>query len=295
MSQQADTANTAAPAEQLPPTNDDSQDDDFDAGFDLASGDTADDDAADDAGVKQAADSSVAAQEQPGAVSPPAQPAAPAPAAASAPIRDTEPPKQIAKIDEHLQDEFERLQKMSPRSAALAMEDSADGETIRQRLESVGAESADDKAAVIMMQRERHAQAMAQEQQDIEAHNRMFTGTLQKEVPNYYSMITDPNRKVEALAYFEEVYAWIDSKPYAEGAQLMETAQAGRDPAKVADLIKRFESERKPGPEAAAAASKPDPTGALAVPSRGGHVAPSGIGDKDSFDAGFELSTKSKT
>jgi hypothetical protein len=140
------------------------------------------------------------------------------------------------------------------------------------------------------MQRERQSQEAAREQQALDAHNRAFLGTLKREAPDYFSMITNPTRQAEAKRYFQEVYGWIASKPYAEAAPLMEIARAGCDAVKVADLIKRFESERKARP----AASQPDPTAALAVPSKGLHIAPSGIGDKDSFDAGFELSTTSK-
>lgn len=75
--------------------------------------------------------------------------------------------------------------------------------------------------------------------------------------------------------------AEIAAKPYAEAAQLMEVARNGRDPAQVSALLTRFERERGGGRK------QPDPTGALAVPGRGAPVAPTGVGDKDDFDAGW--------
>lgn len=270
------------------------QADDFDAGFELSSDDNPDaeknpepaaqpaaspaDDAAADAGAEEAAGQK---RDEPAPFDERVPPADPP--------QQEEPPKKV-EINDDIKDEFERLQKLSPQAAALAVEDSPEGAAVRRRLEQVGAESAEDKAAFIMMQRDRKAREAAGEQQAVKEHNNRFMSTLQREVPEYFNLLTDTKRTAEAQAYFKEVYDWIASKPYAEAAPLMEIARSGRDPVQVAELIKGFESERKARPTARQA----DPTAALAVPSRGAPPAPAGIGDKDDFDAGFDLATASK-
>jgi hypothetical protein len=193
-----------------------------------------------------------------------------------------EPPAQVSSGD-HIKEEFERLQRLGPQAAALALEDSPEGEIIRQRLESIGAESAEDKASFLLMGRERQTQEASAARQAVEAHNKRFVEVLQREVPEYCKLFTNPERQAEGQTYIKNIKDWIASKTYAEGARLMAIAERGRDPVELADLIKRFESERKGKP----APSRPDPTGALAVRSRGAPPALSGIGDKDNFDAGF--------
>jgi hypothetical protein len=314
MSQQHEVAST--PEQGMPPADTQQVDvlDEFNAGFDLAHEAATTNDAPE--GIpgetgkhehEQKEDSAAAPESaavpESGGQAPPQnaeQAAAPQyapplpPQQHAAPVQQPPPQPRVVEIGDELKEEFERLHKLNPQAAALAREDTPEGEAIRQRLETVGAESAEDKAALVLMQRAHLAQEAAQQQQAIDAHNRHFMGALQREVPEYHKMLagaeTDPNRKAELNAYSQEILAWINSKPYAEGAQLMHTATSERDPAKVADLIKRFESERK----AKAAAVQPDPTGALAVPSKGSHIASPAVGNKDDFDGGFELSTASK-
>ena len=137
---------------------------------------------------------------------------------------------------------------------------------------------------MLRREQERRRQAAAEEQ--IKAHNARFTETLRREVPEYFALVNDKARVAEAHAYINGVYGWIASKPYGEGAQLMAIARSGRDPVKVAGLIKAYEAERSGGKAAPAAK---DHTAMLAMPGRGGGSAAhsSGIGDKDDFDAGF--------
>lgn len=195
-----------------------------------------------------------------------------------------EPPKLI-EVPEHLADELATLKKLNPAAAELALEDSAEGERLRSRMEEFGAEMALDRAEMVLDKRNRetaaHQAEVARQQQTIAEHNNRFMATLQREHPEYAAMITDPARREEAVKKQNEIMGWISAKPYAEGARLMKIAQEARDPNEVCALITQFESERQAKPKQA------DPTGALAVPGRGAPTAPAGIGDKDDFDAGW--------
>lgn len=188
-------------------------------------------------------------------------------------------------IPEDIADEYETLKTLNPDAAALALEDSPEGATVRSRLEQYGAELAQDRAEQVLFQR-RQVQALRQaqierEKQIKEAHNRAFRNMFEREHPEYAAMLFNPNRKAEAARYQQDVFRWIEAMPYSEAAGLMEIAKNGRDPAQVSALLTRFERERNAGRR------QPDPTGALAVPGRGAPVAPTGIGDKDDFDAGW--------
>jgi Zn-dependent protease with chaperone function len=85
------------------------------------------------------------------------------------------------------------------------------------------------------------------DQQAIAEHNKKFMDVLRRELPGYHNMITNPNRRAEAQAYFKEVYAWIATKPPEEAARLREIAERGRNPHQIVILIQRFEHERKRG------------------------------------------------
>lgn len=183
---------------------------------------------------------------------------------------------QLETPPENIADEWATLNKLNPEAARLALEDSAEGEAIRNRLEHYGAEQAQDRAEMILYRRN-------QEQAAIDAHNKRFKETIQKNHPEYFAMISDPSRKAEAAQYFKSVLDWIAQKPYAEAQKMIEIAQCGRDPEQVCALISRYEKEK------GATAKKPDATGAYAVPSRGAPVAPAGVGDKDDFDAGWNM------
>ncbi|WP_165078883.1 MULTISPECIES: hypothetical protein [unclassified Desulfovibrio] len=214
---------------------------------------------------------------------------APQPQPAPEPVQQpqSEEPKQLETVPEELAEELKELEAISPAAAKLAMEDSAEGAAVRERLTNFGAAMAQDRAEFVLAQR-----AQAQKEATAEAeryaaavrtHNDNFLGTIKRELPDYYALVNDPARKAEAAKYQQDVYDWIGSKPYAEAAPLMDIAKSGRDVNQVVSLLKQFESERRGGK------AKPDPTGALAVPGRGAPTAPAGIGDKDDFDAGWGL------
>lgn len=200
------------------------------------------------------------------------------PQAEPAPVRTIDVPEEIA-------DELETLKTLNPAAAELALEDSPEGASVRSRLEQYGAELAQDRAEQVLYRRGQeqaaHNAEMARYRQAQEAHNARFKAMFEQEHTEYAAMLFDPSRKAEAVQYQQDVFNWIAAKPYSEAAQLMEIARNGRDPQQVSALLTRFERERSSGRK------QPDPTGALAVPGRGAPVAPSGIGDKDDFDAGW--------
>ena len=194
--------------------------------------------------------------------------------------------KPLAEIPEHIVDEFASLKRLNPEAAELALEDSPEGASIRVRLEQYGAEIAQDRAEHVLYQRQQiQAQREAEEARlarERAEHNAAFESILTRDHPDYTAMLKDPNRRIEAAQYQKRIFNWIAGKPYSEAAHLMDVAKYGRDPNQVSALLSRFKLEcgqRKN--------TRPDPTGALAVPGRGAPVAPSGIGDKDDFDAGW--------
>jgi hypothetical protein len=194
-------------------------------------------------------------------------------------------PVSTVEVPDEIADELETLKTLNPDAAALALEDSPEGAIVRARLEQYGAELAQDRAEQVLYQR-RQAQALreaetARFEQAREAHNAAFKAMFERDHPEYAAMLADPARKAEAARYQQEVFDWIAAKPYAEAAGLMQIAKSGRDPSQVSALLTAFERERRTGRK------QPDPTGALAVPGRGAPVAPTGIGDKDDFDAGW--------
>ena len=199
---------------------------------------------------------------------------------------EPEPPKKI-EIPENLTEEFAALKKLNPAAAELALEDSPEGERLRNRMEEYGAEMALDRAEVVLDKRNRDIATrkadIERQQQAVQEHNDRFMSTLKRAHPDYAAMIVDPSRRDEAVKKQNDIFEWINAKPYAEGARLMQIAKAGRDPNEICALLTQFESERQAKPKQA------DPTGALAVPGRGAPAAPAGIGDKDDFDAGWNL------
>lgn len=159
------------------------------------------------------------------------------------------------------------------------MEDSPDGAAIRKRLETYGAEYAQDKAESVLEKRqERFRQEQAQKAQ-IDAHNRNFMETIRKRNPEYFDLISNEKRRDEAQRYFKGVFSWIESLPFREAKTLMETAQNGKDPNQICDLVERYEKEK----------GRPDPTGGFAVTGRGASFVGGGIGDRNDMDAGWNL------
>lgn len=208
---------------------------------------------------------------------------------ASPPEAEPNAPGRI-EMPEHLQSEFERLEAIDPELARMALEDSADGQSIRDRLEEYGAAIAHDHARLVVLTRQqrRDMEQMRREQamRDAQAQQAHFMGVMRQEHPDFYGLITGNDQAAQAR-FRNEMLSWIQNKPYVEAAPLMQIFQNSRDPRQVAGLLTQFKSER-------AAASRPDPTGAFAVPGRGGTVAPVGIGDKDDFDAGLDAGLSSE-
>ena len=208
-----------------------------------------------------------------------------------------EQPKPPVEIPEAIKEEWEALKKANPEAAALAQEDSPEGQQIRDRLEEYGADLASDRAAVILGNRSRDMKAQQDDavraRQNVEAHNQHFQSVLQRDHPEYVALLSDPNRRAEAQAKVQDIFNWIGTLPYAEGAKLMPIAQSGRNPDEVSALLTRYERERGGGKQGAPQ-RRPDPTGALAVPGRGGTVAPAGVGDKDDFDAALDAGLSSE-
>ena len=221
----------------------------------------------------------------------PAVPTAPAPVSEMPP--DSSPaepqPSQAVTLPEELQQEYARLEKLDPEAARMALEDSPTGEAMRYRLEQYGAELALDHASLVRMQRrqvqERDARRQEQTRQEALARHMHFMNVMQHDHPEFHSLLTGGDMAAQ-VRFRNDVLHWIESKPYAEAAPLMETFNRSRDPQEVSRLLTQFRQERD--------ACRPDPTGALAVPGRGGTVAPAGIGSKDDFGAGLSLSLSSK-
>ncbi len=275
----------------------------FDEGFDLPA-DNSNQDGAGEApdGAPHSGDEG--AEAQPGEENEPAQPGQheepapvpqvftqpePQPAPQPQPVPQGRPtePKQLESVPEEIADEIKELEAISPAAAKLAMEDSPEGAAVRERLVNYGAAMAQDRAEFVLARRDQaHKEATAEAKRNeaaVRAHNENFMGTIKRELPDYFALLNDPARKAEAAKYQQDVFSWIGSKPYTEATPLMEIARSGRDVNQVVSLLKQFESERRGGK------TTPDPTGALAVPGRGAPTAPAGIGDKDDFDAGWNL------
>lgn len=268
--------------------------DDFNLGFDESEDEphAAGDDGQSAEATEPEGQSSATDAVEPQGVEPDAPPAAmdapqaaPMPQSAPGGRQQAEEPSapRVVEIPEALQAEFEVLQRMDPAAAALAQEDSPDGEAIRSRLGNYGADLAMDRAERVLEGRQKQALRIQEEQRAVEQHNAYFLSVLDREVPDVMAMVKDTARMQETVAFHTEMDRWIKTKPYAEAAPMMQTFQQGRDPRAVAALIKQFIQERKAAPRP----KGPDPDGALAVPGRGAPVAPIGIGDRDDFDAGF--------
>lgn len=191
-------------------------------------------------------------------------------------------------LPEELAQEFDRLKRMDPAAAAVALEDSPDGQATRVRLEQYGAELAHDHAGLVLMQRQRESErALLREErarQAVQERQRQFMEVMRREHPDFHALLAG-NDLAAQMRFSRDVRGWIEAKPYAEAAPLMEIYSRSSDPYEVGRLLTQFRNERR--------ARRPDPAGALAVPGRGGTVAPAGIGDTDDFHAGLTLSLSS--
>lgn len=273
---------------------------DFDEGFDLAT--EGDNDPAGEGtkvGDEQKQDDAPAAgQDEPGQQIQEAQPV-PAPVPYVPPVEQPQPapmqqvqapvqqvvnsaPKSVA-IAEDIAEEFEELKRLNPQAAIIAAEDSEDGEVMRRRLSQYGADSALDRAEIIMSKRDDSRRDFERQQRAIEEHNTLFKSVVEREAPDFTAMCNDPSRAVEASEFVSSMERWIKAHPYEQAEGMMKVFKGGRDPHEVAQLINNFSKAR--GTKVAA-----DPSAALAVPKRGAPVAPKGVGSKDDFDAGWNMS-----
>lgn len=201
----------------------------------------------------------------------------------AAPEPQNEQPQEIKRLDkvpDNIAEEWEELKRLNPQAAEIALEDNEIGAAIRKRMENYGADIAQDKAEKILEERNSAIEQARAQREAVEAYNRRYVETIKSKNPAYYDLTTNPKRKAEAAKYFQDINAWIENKPYREAGPLLQIAKQG-NAEQVLALIAKFESEK--------GKKRPDPTGAFAVPSRGAPNAPGGIGDKDSFDAGWEL------
>lgn len=278
--------------------------DDFEAGFnDGMEPDTNADNAEAAASVENLDTFEAPEQEQPEApVQVMSEQTAPAPAVQAAPPAMPQAPlvAQIAQvapveISAAIAEEFGELARLSPKAAELAREDSPEGAAIRDRLERVGADSAFDRAEVLLERRDRAAQAAHAQQQAVEAHNRNFQQILHTEHPDLFTQERTPEQNQQFMA---DVRSWIEAKPYAEARGLMEIYEGGRDPRQVSGLLTRFKQEAgttgTPGATGATGTgigkkTTVDHTAALAVAGRGAPIVPKAVGDKDDFETGWNL------
>lgn len=254
--------------------------DDFDAGFDMEEAEAPEAVVQEQAvpkdnGIEQAASENVApvAPETQEPVQPelPAQPEPPA---------QPEKPARIAEAPETIAVELSRLRELNPAAWELALEDSAEGAAIRSRLEHFGAETAQDRAEMTLWRRNQEQQIAAAQQQQVAAYNRGFMETIRREAPDFYAMSNDPARKAEAAQYLQNLNAWIENKPFKEGVKLSQIRERGTAQ-EVCAMIRQFETEKS--------GRKSDAADMYAVPGRGAPVGPAGLGDKNDFDAGWNL------
>ncbi|MBQ7607966.1 MAG: hypothetical protein IJU76_08370 [Desulfovibrionaceae bacterium] len=205
----------------------------------------------------------------------------------------------FVQIAEDIKAEYEELKKKNPQVAYLAQTDSPIGETLRKQLLEYGADHADDMGKNFItrqkMEQQIEAQKQAQARNEYESQLRYYNSVFNQRQPEYAKLYADAQRDVnkaqELRAYQNELLSWIEAKPYKEASSMMQIALHGTDPVQVCDLISRFNEERGKKPRA----TKPNPTGAFAVPSRGTATPPPGIGDKDSFDSGWEINERNES
>ena len=188
-------------------------------------------------------------------------------AAAMAGLREV--PCLVAQVDEQDAGMLALIENLQRRdldcfeeAAAIAREDSPEGETLRKRLAEYGADNAMDRAELFMARREREAFAAQQQAGMAEAANRNFVAVVRQAHPDLFEA---SRSKADNERFQADMQAWIEQKPYAEAAPLMDVFLHGRDPHAVAELITRFKNERQ-APQKA----RTNPDGAFAVPRRAG-------------------------
>lgn len=201
----------------------------------------------------------------------------------------------FVKIEDNIKDELEELKKLSPRAAYLASTDTPIGASLRKNLEEYGSTIANLAAENFLLKQEvsqRFETAKVEKaRDDYRQQFAHFDSVMMQRAPKYrtlqYEAQRDPAKAQELYGYQQELQKWINSKPLQEGRRLEEIAMHGRDPNDVCDLLDQFERERG---SQRTTRTRVDPSGAFAVPSRGVSMPQTGLGDKDSFEDGWNIS-----
>ena len=158
----------------------------------------------------------------------------------------------------------------------------SDQEAVDQLLENLAMLDEAEHLGLSVSQEEVDEAFAAQQQAGmVEAANRNFVAVVRQAHPDLFEA---SRSKADNERFQADMQAWIEQKPYAEAAPLMDVFLHGRDPHAVAELITRFKNERQASQKA-----RTNPDGAFAVPRRGAPVVPQGVGSKDDFDAGWNI------
>ena len=158
----------------------------------------------------------------------------------------------------------------------------SDQEAVDQLLENLAMLDEAEHLGLSVSQEEVDEAFAAQQQAGMaEAANRNFVAVVRQAHPDLFEA---SRSKADNERFQADMQAWIEQKPYAEAAPLMDVFLHGRDPHAVAELITRFKNERQASQKA-----RTNPDGAFAVPRRGAPVVPQGVGSKDDFDAGWNI------
>lgn len=208
-----------------------------------------------------------------------------APASGPKPDAQPKPTPQAATIeDENLRTLLDEFSAANPQLAALAREDSRDGQRIRKRLEDYGADLALDAAESILMRREQHAEhekfTAEQEASLRETAVRAHQAAIYAAHPDVGKVMGDPEMKA---VFDTEMSAWIDSLPFGEGSRYA-AIRSGGSAQEVIGMLNDFKRHLKDGK----AGAQKDADAAQAVASRGapGPHAKVTPPDPDDYSAG---------
>lgn len=168
-------------------------------------------------------------------------------------------PEPIKDIPENLAEDLKVFSVEFPEYTDLIREDGPDGQRLRKGLEKYGPEWAAAAAEGVSARREVHAykqqleeeKAMEQqarkqaEAQEQERRSRDHFQTLFSEVPEYGELRSNPQRASELEAFHQNLFSWIEEKPYREAARMKQIVEDG-DAYSVAEVLKKFQEETRP-------------------------------------------------
>lgn len=190
------------------------------------------------------------------------------------------------KVSDDLKAELEDLAKRDPRYAALALEDSPEGERLRSGLEEFGVDFAAERADTVLMRRDVDARLNAVQTTATTAAEaavvQTFYATVATKHDDWVALATNPDKRAEYDQYMSGMRQWAENRPYAEGVEAFRIMEKGT-PAEVISLLDRYKESTGTGARSASSAAD-----ALAVPSRPGPPPSRTRAPKDDFDAGFE-------